>query len=342
MFYDENILFDTILVAGYFIPRNAAATAKSASVKMKHDTLNIHRSSAVKPRAGRVPVFLATCSLAVGLATAAQPPAETPPPDKSGYHLFKPTPREYLREMSTDRPDKTESAYTVDAGHFQFEMDLVTYTRDRDKSGGGDTRTEGWAIAPVNLKVGLLNNVDLQVVLDTYNRLRVNDRAAGTITRMSGFGDVTTRLKVNFWGNDGGKTALAMMPFMKFPSNQDSLGNNAVEGGIIFPLAVELPHGWGMGLMTEVDFLRNDANRGYHTSFINTVTFSHDIAGKLGGYVEFFSEVSTERGLPWIGTADLGLTYALTDDIQLDAGINIGVTKSADDINPFIGLSWRF
>jgi hypothetical protein len=32
-----------------------------------------------------------------------------------------------LREMSTDRPDKTESPYTVDAGHFQFEADLVSF-----------------------------------------------------------------------------------------------------------------------------------------------------------------------------------------------------------------------
>jgi hypothetical protein len=98
-----------------------------------------------------------------------------------------------------------------------------------------------------------------------------------------------------------------------------------------------------MGLMTEVDFLRGEPGDGrYHASFVNSITFAHDIWGKLGGYVEFFSEVSAERGSRWIGTVDLGLTYALTDDIQLDAGVNIGATKSADDINPFVGLSWRF
>jgi hypothetical protein len=247
-----------------------------------------------------------------------------------------------MREMSTDRPDKTESAYTVDAGHFQFEMDLVSYSHDRDTSGGGDTRTDAYAIAPVNLKVGLLNNVDLQVVVDTYSRVRAQDRVAGTTVKMSGFGDITTRLKVNFWGNDGGSTALAMMPFAKFPSNQDGLGNNAVEGGIIFPLAIELLHGWGMGVMTEFDLLRNETDRGYHAAFVNTITFSHDIYGKLGGYVEFFSEVSAERGSRWAGTVDLGLTYGLTENIQLDAGVNIGVTESADDVNPFVGLSCRF
>lgn len=221
-------------------------------------------------------------------------------------------------------------------------MDLVNYARDRDQSGGGDTRTDAYAIAPVNLKLGLLNNVDLQLVIEPNNSVRARDRVAGTVEKKSGFGDVTTRLKVNFWGNDGGTTALAMMPFVKFPSNQDGLGNDAVEGGVIFPLAVALPAGWGMGLMTEVDFLRDEEDDRYHASFVNSITFAHDIFGKLGGYVEFFSEISTEREARWIGTLDLGLTYALTDDIQLDAGVNIGVTDSADDVNPFVGMSWRF
>lgn len=50
--------------------------------------------------------------------------------DKKQYSLFQPTPNAQLREMSTDRPDKTESPYTVDAGRFQIETDLVAYTRD--------------------------------------------------------------------------------------------------------------------------------------------------------------------------------------------------------------------
>jgi hypothetical protein len=97
-----------------------------------------------------------------------------------------------------------------------------------------------------------------------------------------------------------------------------------------------------MGLMTQLDIVRDGGTSGYHPEFVNTVTFSHDIVGKLGGYMEFFSSVSKESGSDWVGTVDLGLTYALTENIQLDAGFNIGVTRTADDLNPFVGLSWRF
>ena len=41
-------------------------------------------------------------------------------------------------------------------------------------------------------------------------------------------------------------------------------------------------------------------------------------------------------------TFDTGLTYAVTDNLQLDVGANIGVTDVADDINVFAGMSRRF
>lgn len=262
--------------------------------------------------------------------------------DKSSYSLFRPTPRELLRELSTDRPDKTESPFTVDAGHFQFELDVVAVSEDRDRSGTSDLRTRSQAFAPLNAKVGLSPNVDLQVMIDTYQRVRIADRNAGTVQRRSGIGDLTTRVKVNLWGNDGDTTtALALMPFLKFPTNQDDLGNDAIEGGLIVPLAISLADGWGLGLMTELDVVRNADDDGHDVAWINSITFSRDIAGKLGGYVEFFSELSTAEAAQWIATLDLGLTYALSADMQLDAGINLGVTDAAEDWNPFVGISWR-
>lgn len=259
-------------------------------------------------------------------------------PDKSGYNLFRPTPDALLREMATDRPDKTESAYSVDAGHYQIEMDLLSYTYNRSD----DEAVKALAIAPINLKVGILNNVDLQMIAESYNIQRTKDRAANSSTRLSGFGDLLLRCKTNLWGNDGGPSALAVMPFVKIPTNQHDLGNSALEGGIIFPFAMDLPADWGFGAQAEMDHLQDSNSSDYHQEFINTVTVSHDIAGKLGGYGELFSNLSTEHGAKWIATFDFGFTYAVTRDIQLDAGMNIGLTSAADDLNPFIGLSMRY
>ena len=258
--------------------------------------------------------------------------------DKSGFNLFRPTPDSLLREMATDRPDKTESAYTVDAGHFQVEMDLASYSYDRSKH----ETVKSLSVATSNLKVGVLNNVDLQIVVESYNVEKTIDRATGQSSRLSGFGDVTLRSKINFWGNDGGPTAFSVMPFVKLPTASGGLGNGGTEGGVIFPFAMELPSEWELGAQVEVDQFRDSSGSGYHQEFSQTVTVSHDIVGKLGGYVELFNGVSNESHSAWVATFDLGFTYGASRNVQLDAGVNIGLTDAADDINPFIGLSLRY
>ena len=37
-----------------------------------------------------------------------------------------------------------------------------------------------------------------------------------------------------------------------------------------------------------------------------------------------------------------GLTYDLTKNVQLDCGCNFGLTESAPDYQPFVGLSVRY
>jgi hypothetical protein len=255
--------------------------------------------------------------------------------DKSQYSPRNPTPANEFRDMSTDRPDKTESPYTVDAGRFQLETDLVAYTRDsRD---GITTRTLD--VVPFNFKVGLTHDTDVQLVYGAYSHIRMS---GGTNETDAGFGDLVVRLKHNIWGNDGGTTAFGIMPFVKVPTNTITSLNDDVEGGVIVPLAIDLGRGMGLGLMTEIDILKNENGSGYEASFINSATVSFELTQRLGLYVEAFVERSTESGAETVVTIDGGFTYAVTENLQLDAGANVGLTQAADDLNVFVGMSQRF
>ena len=256
--------------------------------------------------------------------------------DKSGYSLLNPTPDALLRDMSTDRPDKTESPYTVDAGHLQIETDLVAYTHDSQD--GITTRTLD--VAPFNLKAGLTNDTDLQLVYGAFSRIRTS--GGGVAQTDSGTGDLLVRLKHNIWGNDGGTTALAVMPFVKFPTNTLAGLNDDVEGGVIVPLAIDLGHGMGLGLMSEIDMLKGETGSGYEPAFVNSATVSFELTSRLGMYVEAFVERSVESGAETVVTIDGGFTFAVTENLQLDAGANIGATRAADDLNIFAGLSQRY
>ena len=258
-------------------------------------------------------------------------------PDKSSYNLFHPVPEKLMRELSPDRPDETESAYTVDAGHYQLEMDFINFTHD--KSDGATMRA--WNVAPFNLKAGLLNNVDVQFVFDNYLNVRVEDRSGKTTTQ-SGFGDFTARMKINLWGDDGGRTAFALLPYVKVPTSTDGLGNNAVEGGVIFPLSVSLPHDFELSLETAASLMKNAGNSDYHEEFIVSASVDHPIIGKLSAFLEFYSNFATADRAGWIGTVDTGLEYLVTKNIQLDCDCYFGVTPAAAEYNPFCGITVRF
>ena len=253
--------------------------------------------------------------------------------DKSGFTLWNPTPPGQLRELSADRPDKTESAFTVDAGHFQLEMDFANYSRDKNHH----DLDESWEATPVLFKLGVLNDLDIQIGL-TPGRW---ERTSGSVDRRSGFGDIIPRLKLNLLGNDGGPIAIAVLPFVKVPTSTGHLGNNAVEGGLKVPIALDV-EGWDLAMQTEMDWSRNDGLGGYHQEYVNSISIGHQLIGKWSIAVEFYTQVSTERSAGWIGTFDTWLTYQVSDNLRLDAGVYIGVTRAADDLHPFLGMSWRY
>lgn len=132
------------------------------------------------------------------------------------------------------------------------------------------------------------------------------------------------------------------MPFVKWPTSDVSLRNRKTEGGVIVPLAVELPGGWAMGRMTELDFVYRSTEDDYRAVLVNSLALSHDILGNLGGYVEFFSVVSPASDFAWQGQVDVGFTYAVDGNTQFDFGCNFGVTDTSPDFNPFVGFSWRY
>lgn len=243
-------------------------------------------------------------------------------PARESSHLLAPTPRDAMREMVTDRPDTTESPFTVDPGHVQLEMDAFAAERD-------EGATELW-VATSNLRLGLTPAVDLHVIVEPWRH------AEGG----SGFGDLTLRAKLNLWGNDGGSSAFGVIPFVRFPTAPPGIGAGDVEGGLILPFAVELPSDFELGTMIELDATHRDA--GYGTDLVVSGSLGHDLWGELGGYVELASSVpldspdETELGV------NGGLILQLGDDVAVDSGARVGLTSAAPEWAWFVGGSARY
>ena len=247
---------------------------------------------------------------------------------KSEHTLWNPTPRSEWRAMSADRPDFTESPYTVDAGAFQLEMSFVDYSQTDD--------AESTALAPINFKVGLRHDMDIQFVMDPFVISDDGDQ------KIDGVGDTQIRLKMNLWGNDSEGDAFAFMPYVQIPTSTNGIGGDEIEGGLIFPYATTLSETVGLGLMFETDFVHNETEDNYDVEYVGTGVFGFEITDVLGTYVEGIGILRPDADEDFTSILGVGVTYEVATDTVLDAGCNFGLEGDADDFNFFTGISIRY
>ena len=259
-------------------------------------------------------------------------------PDKNLYWLLYPTPPDQMRSFSTDRPTKSNVPYTVDAGHFQYETDLVNYTHQVT----GSTHTDTLLAPNPTFKVGLTNNADLEVNVP-FAGVHTFRYIAGPSSTLWGIGDTFVRSKINLWGNDGGDTAAAVIPYVKAPSAPLGIGNGAVEGGLIGPLALNLPNSFILLLVPEIDVLKNSADNGRHGNYVFDVNLSREVIKNVTAYVELWSDYNADpTQKATLMSFDTAVAWVVVPNVQLDVGANFGLTSATPAVQVYAGLSQRF
>jgi hypothetical protein len=268
--------------------------------------------------------------------------------DKSQYSLFNPTPDHLLRDLTTDRPDTTETPFTVDAGHVQIETTIVGFSRSPRDSAGAVTDTI--ETATTNVRIGLTNTVEAGFIWQPYGIVRTRDDPAGSVRQsgiQSGIGGLELRGKVNLWGNDTfgkvGSSALALLPFVALPTDRhNGISPEFAEGGLIVPYALKVSEKFGLGLNAGVTWLKSDADTGHHAEYLTSASLAYEWSEKIGTYYEVAARFHTDDPRGDVVVLGTGLTYRLSKNVQFDAGVNFGVTPAADRFNPFVGLAVRF
>jgi hypothetical protein len=253
----------------------------------------------------------------------------------AAYNLFHPVPKAAMREMETDRPDVTESPFTVDAGHIQYETDFARLERHTTESMQENT----FMFNQANLKVGLTNSTSLQLGFQSFVYQVDKELPEGEKSGTHGIGDFTVRLKQNLMGNNGGKFIIALLPYVKFPTATYT-DESKYEGGLIVPMQYKLPGEWKLGMQVEGDRLKNEEDQGMHTELLQTLTISHDLGKHLEGIAETYYTYNFNQH-HWSNYLNASLQLDIAHDIKLDAGCNYGLQHDAAK-NYFVGTSFRF
>ncbi|WP_294296591.1 transporter [uncultured Chryseobacterium sp.] len=250
------------------------------------------------------------------------------------YSIFHPVPASLMRDMETDRPDVTESAYTVDAGHFQYETDLVRLIKEKSDSREVSTVLVNHG----NIKLGITGSTAIQIGFETYGVQQEKDLSSGVRQRTEGFGDINFRIKQNLIGNDHGNFVLAVLPYIKFPtSGYDE--ESRFEGGLIVPMLYKLPGQWKLGFQVEVDRLKDLDEPAMHTELLQTLTISHSIIKSIDAIAETYYtyDFKAHQLSNYINAA---LEIDVAKDFKVDAGFNYGIQHQAQK-HYFVGASYR-
>jgi len=288
-------------------------------------------------------LFIAALSLCARAALAADP--ATQPADKWQCTLFNPTPEADEREMETDRPDKTDVPSTIDAGHLQIETGFFDYDDYRDRYKGDNARTETLDLGQFNFRLGVLNDLELRLIVNSYDFFRNTDNNTNQSTRQNGYGDTVVGGKLNFWGNEAGDTvwatAFGIEPQLTLPTARGNLGNDHAELFVGLPFLINLPDGFHLGLQPTIDWQRNSTDTADVTGLQNSASLDRVFFGNFDIYLEYWSQVTTERGQEAQQTLDVGFTYPLNDNVVLDTGLNFGLNRASDTLEWVSGISVR-
>lgn len=256
------------------------------------------------------------------------------------YSILNPVPAEKMRPMTTERPSKTISSFIIDVGHLQVETTLYSLTRDTEKSKRSKQQS---AFNSTTLRFGVTATSEISVVVPSIIWQKTRDVSDASSSNVRGHDDTLLRFKKNIFGGDSTKNggSLAMMPYLKIPTANKSLGNDYYEGG----LKTHYDHrfnDYSLSYLFDVADVKKTNLIGRTAWFGNVLDVGKNFTDKLYAYTEFASYKRWESGTSAKNYLNCGVIYQLTKNTTIDVVTNFGVSKAADDFNLITGFAHRF
>jgi len=240
--------------------------------------------------------------------------------------------------LSTDRPDQSDSPFTVPRGLFQIETGLQHGERS---SRGQDLTIQ---VFPQALfRIGVTDSLEVRLAVPGYS-VADSDSADGSF-RATGFADTTLGFKAKLADQHGRVPDIAFVGTLTIPSGDDEFSSDRFDPGFRFsvshPVNQRITVGSNIGMFW---LTSRDAQGALDSrSFLDwTLVAGFSVNDKLGSFAEVFGAtgVSAEdRPLTSLGS---GVTYLLAPRIQIDGRVTVGLSRDALDWTAGAGVSFRF
>lgn len=237
--------------------------------------------------------------------------------------------------ICTDRPNFTESPFTVGRGRIQFE---VGFTRASDRSDAA--RHEADSYPELLLRAGLVAEwLELRVGLN-YSRATDGDTDGTSTAR--GFNDTYVALKIALTEQEGWLPHTAILPQATLPTGSETMTEKIIKPGVNFLYTWDLNDDIAFCGSTQGNRAQNE-DAVMYIELAQSFSLECSLTDDFALFGEWFAFIPTsDVDVDMQHYIDTGVMYLVNDVFQLDARIGIGLNEAADDSFWGIGASYKY
>ena len=224
-----------------------------------------------------------------------------------------------MAQLTTDRPDQTESSSTV--GKFNLQLE-TGFSYEISKYGSLDFDE---FVAPTTLiRFGIIETLELRFVAQ-YSSSEFDSKST------SGLNDIELGAKIELLNNPEKNIEMAFLTHIILPTAKKELSNG--DYVIVTKLAIshEISNRLAFGYNFGFDYIPNE-----DVIITYSAALGYSLTDKLGAYIEPYGGIIDMNDIELNG--DFGFTYLINDHFQLDLSSGVGLSHNMKYIAT--GFSW--
>ncbi len=235
-----------------------------------------------------------------------------------------------IDKIDTDRPDQTESPFTIPKKWMQFEMGFL---KQSDKYNSLSARDFSFQHPTLLSKYGVSKCAELRLITE-YASAKYKTIAG--YSKPGGISSVQLGGKINFFGEKGFRPKISLIAHYDFGSLRtfyyDSIDGANFRFSMQNTLSKTIALGYNIGIQWD--------RFGSTPAFIYTFAPGFNITEKWYTYIEAFGFIYKDDTPEH--SIDGGVAYYVNDNFKLDISGGFGINKKAPDNYFAIGASFRF
>ncbi|HKQ47640.1 MAG TPA: transporter [Phycisphaerae bacterium] len=291
-------------------------------------------------------VFMMAASLCLAQSQPEAPTSQPSSEPESGPAFFIwPEPAKLEGPLATDRPGFSNTAFLVPRGHAHLEIGHI-YSYDQEKH----TETQNHLVPGTSLRVGLLDDLEFRVGWSgmslTESKFRDVTPGGRTFTNHQhddGATDMSVGFKAPLLKHDDTNYLpnLSVVPALSLPTGGRTKTSDDVDPSLLlawnYPVTGKFLV-YGVGSIASV----TDPEGSRFSQTAASLAGSYSVSDQLSFFIEYFGIYPSTHHTDCQHNLNGGPVYLITDNIQLDLAIGLGLNEEAPDFFVNWGLSIRF